>query len=345
MVARLARVFLVCDHCSRRKALDFPDFSALVDPKAVATEDGIPSAEEGQMRGPVTGRRRFAALLAGAVGVVLATTVAVPGAGAAVAQPAPGGYVALGDSFTAGPLVPNQRTDPLGCLRSDRNYPSLVAAARGSSLFRDVSCSGADTGDMTQAQGVTPGPNPPQFDVLTPATALVTLGIGGNDIGFSGIIEECVTLLPWETPCRDRYTAGGTDELTARIAATAPRVAATLAGIRDRSPQARVLVVGYPAIVPDTGRGCWPSVPIGWDDVGYLRAKHKELNAMLAAQAAAAGATYVDAYAASVGRDACASVGRRWVEPLVPGNAAAPFHPNARGMQGVAGVVLAASGP
>ena len=290
---------------------------------------------------PSARRRVVRALLALAVAGI--AVVAAP-AGTASADE-PGRYVALGDSYTAGPLIPNQTLNPLGCLRSDQNYPSEVQRALRFAQFADVSCSGADTGDMTQAQGVTPGPNPPQFDALTPATAHVTLGIGGNDIGFSGIIEECVTLVPWETPCRDRYTAGGTDELTARIAATAPRVAATLAGIRDRSPQARVLVVGYPAIVPDTGRGCWPTVPIGWDDVGYLRAKHKELNAMLAARAAAAGATYVDAYAASVGRDACASVARRWVEPLVPGNAAAPFHPNARGMQGVAGVVLAASGP
>lgn len=301
------------------------------------------------MRGSVSGWRRFVAGTAAAVGLALTGVVAAPG-GVAGGQPAPAGtgdpgYVALGDSFTAGPLIPNQRTDPLGCLRSDRNYPHLVAAALAPASFRDVSCSGADTGDMTAPQGVTPGPNPPQFDALSPATTLVTLGIGGNDIGFSGIIRDCVTLVPWATPCRDRYTAGGTDELSARIARTAPLVAATLDGIRDRSPQTRVLVVGYPAIVPDAGQGCWPTVPIGWGDVGYLRAKHRELNAMLAAQATAAGASYVDAYTPSVGRDACAPLTRRWVEPLVPGTAAAPFHPNARGMEGMAAAVLATAAP
>jgi hypothetical protein len=54
-----------------------------------------------------------------------------------------------------------------------------------------------------------------------------------------------------------------------------------------------------------------------------VRSKHVELNAMLATQAAANGATVVDVYGASGGRDACAGSGTRWVEPYLPGNAAA----------------------
>jgi hypothetical protein len=83
-------------------------------------------------------------------------------------------------------------------------------------------------------------------------------------------------------------------------------------------------------------------MPIGIPDVPYLRAKVKELNAMLAAEAAANGDTYVDVYTASVGHDPCASAGTRWVEPVVPASLAAPVHPNENGMSGVAGVVLAA---
>ncbi len=280
-------------------------------------------------------RRRLALLVA----LVAAAGWSVLPAPAASAQTPPGSYVALGDSFTAGPLIPTQQTNPLGCLRSDRNYPHVFAPASGQPVFRDVSCSGADTDDMFNAQGVTPGPNPPQLDALDANTRLVTLGIGGNDIGFSGIIEDCAAALPWRTPCRDRFTAGGTDEISARIAATAPRVGAVLDAIRARSPQARILVVGYPAILPDSGSGCWPSMPIGWNDVPYLRAKHRELNAMLASQAASHGATYVDVYTPSIGRDACRSSSVRWVEPIIPGNIAAPVHPNARGMAGMAAVV------
>jgi hypothetical protein len=112
-----------------------------------------------------------------------------------------------------------------------------------------------------------------------------------------------------------------------------------LDAVHARSPQARVLVVGYPAIMPDTGSGCWPSMPIAFNDVAYLRAKEKELNAMLAAQAAAHGATYVDTYTPSIGHDVCTSSSVRWVEPIIPGNTAAPVHPNARGMAGMAAAV------
>ena len=101
-------------------------------------------------------------------------------------------YVSLGDSFTSGPLItPQDRAVP-GCLRSDANYPSLIAPDLGLPAFRDVSCSGAQTKDMTQVQDVDPDPdNPPQLDGLDRATKVVTLGIGGNDIGFTDIAKKC----------------------------------------------------------------------------------------------------------------------------------------------------------
>lgn len=288
------------------------------------------------------GRNRLLLAAAAAATCAAAVAVVLP-AGPASAQTA-GRYVALGDSYTAGPLIPNQSLAPLGCLRSDQDYPAEVQRAMGFASFADVSCSGADTGDMTSAQGVTPGPNPPQFDALTPAPTVVTLGLGGNDIGFSSIIESCVTLNPFATPCRDRYVVNGVDELAGRIQATAPKVAGVIQGIHQRAPGAAVFVVGYPAILPDTGFGCWPSLPIGWNDVAYLRSTEKRLNAMLAAQAASNGAVYVDTYGPSIGRDACRGAGTRWVEPLVPANPAAPVHPNARGMDGMAAVVRTAIG-
>ena len=284
---------------------------------------------------PSAPRRVVRALLALAVAGV--AVVAAP-AGTASADE-PGRYVALGDSYTAGPLIPNQTLNPLGCLRSDQNYPSEVQRALRFAQFADVSCSGADTGDMTSPQAVSPGPNPPQFNALTLDTGVVTLGIGGNDIGFSSIIESCATLNPFSTPCRSRYIVGGIDQLAARIQATAPLVASTIQGIHQRSPGATVFVVGYPAILPDTGFGCWPSMPIGFNDVPYLRNTEKGLNAMLAQQAAANGAVYVDVYTPSIGRNACTGSGTRWVEPFIPANPAAPVHPNARGMDGMAAVV------
>jgi lysophospholipase L1-like esterase len=248
-------------------------------------------------------------------------------------------WAGLCDSYAAGPLIPNQQLNPLGCLRSDHNFAHLAAATLGRSLA-DVSCSGAKTDDMTAPQDVTLGPNPPQFNALTTDTQVVTLQIGGNDIGFTSILQNCATANPFAHPCRDRYVVDGRDTLADKIAATAPKIAAVLQGIHARSPGARVFVVNYAAILPETGSGCWPQVPIAFTDVPYLRSVEKKLNAMLAEKAAANGARIVDDYTASIGRDACRSASTRWVEPLVPGNAAAPFHPNARGEAGIAAVVV-----
>ncbi len=249
-------------------------------------------------------------------------------------------YVALGDSYTAGPLIPNQSLSPLGCLRSDHNYPHLVQPGLTTATFTDISCSGATTDDMFAAQSTEIGTNPPQLDALTADTRVVTLGIGGNDIGFTSIIENCVRLNPFD-PCKDDYVHGSTDDISVRIAATAPKVDATIAAIHARAPSARVHVVGYPVILPASGYGCWPTVPITPTDVPYLRSKEIELNTMLAARAAAGGASYVDTYTSSVGHDVCKGTGTKWVEGLVPTSPAAPVHPNALGMQNTARVTLA----
>jgi lysophospholipase L1-like esterase len=260
--------------------------------------------------------------------------------GAAPAHALDPSYVALGDSFTAGPLIPVQ-IPPFGCLKSNNNYAHIAYRSMKFPLFRDPSCSGAQTKHMTQQQNVNPGPNPPQFNSLDKNTRLVSFGIGGNDIGFSEIIENCGSATsPEGSPCQDHYVQNGRDEISERIQATAPKIAAVIQGIRARSPKADIYVVNYLPILPDSGPGCWPQVPVANGDVEYLRAKHKELNAMLATQAGLNGAGVVDAYTAGIGHDACQLPVVRWVEPAVPVNAAAPFHPNLGGMQGTAEVLL-----
>lgn len=259
----------------------------------------------------------------------------------ATAAPDHDDYVALGDSYASGPFIPHQRTDPLGCFRSTRNYASVVAERLGAALT-DVTCGGATTEDMTAPQDVLFGPNPPQLDALGAGTDLVTLTIGGNDIGFADIILTCAQdslLDPFGNPCTRRYTAGGTDGLAARIDALAPKLAAVLQGIEQRAPGARVVVVGYLRILPPS-HGCWPVVPISAGDVPYLDATQRRLNAVLGAQAAAAGASFVDPYPRSLGRDVCRLPGVKWVEGLVPTAPAFPVHPNAAGMRAVAEMVV-----
>lgn len=265
---------------------------------------------------------------------VLAASAALAGSASAAS------YVSLGDSYAAGPFIPSPVL-PLGCLKSDHNYPHLAAPSIGP--LKDPSCSGAKTDDMTNPQSVEiDGPNPPQHNSLEAGTEVVSVTIGGNDIGFSEIAQSCITLNPFSSPCKDKYDSGGKDQIAERIAATAPKVAAVLQGIHSRSPKARVYVVNYPAIFPETGSGCWPQMPISFSDAPYLRAKQQELNAMLATQAANNGAKLGNWYQASIGHDACKSSSVRWVEPLIPNNPAAPIHPNLRGMEGGAAVLVSA---
>jgi lysophospholipase L1-like esterase len=251
-------------------------------------------------------------------------------------------YVALGDSYAAGPLIPLQRTDPTGCLRSTNNYPALLAATLQIRDYTDMSCSGARTVNMTSPQPVALGTNPPQFSALRPDTDLVTLTISGNDMGFSDILATCVRLSttdPLGNPCERQATAGGTDRYAQRIAATAPKLAQVLEGIRARSPHATVLLVGYLRILPPT-LGCYPVLPIARGDVPYLDGLEQRLTAILAGQAAHHGAVFVDSYANSLGRDACQLPGVKWVEGTVPTSPAYPVHPNATGMHAVASLAL-----
>lgn len=282
-------------------------------------------------------RGRLAGIGAGAV---LASGTLLGAAGPATASGGGEHYVALGDSYTAGPLIPHHTGHPALCLRSDHNYPSLVADRIDAASFTDASCSGATTDDMTSAQNLGAGANAPQFDALKPDTTLVTLGIGGNDIGFGSIVVTCGTLSvgdPGGAPCKKKYTAGGSDQIADAIADTGPKITRALAGIRKRSPHARVVVVGYPRILPATGPGCWPLVPIAAGDVRYLAKEEKRLNGMLADRAHDAGAAYAVNYKA--GHDLCEAPSDKWVEGVIPTMPAAPIHPNADGMRAVAGAV------
>jgi lysophospholipase L1-like esterase len=266
-----------------------------------------------------------------------------------------GPYVALGDSYTSGPDIPNQTGSPAGCDRSDRNYPALLAAhlKLSASGIHDVSCSGATIADLTAPQTTENGTNPPQLGALAADTSLVTVGIGGNDLDFSGVLTRCVELDAPGTilgllrhsstdtaPCRTYYTGGGADQIGQKIKTSATELASALARIRGLAPHARVLVVGYPDLLPATdGTACAHTLGITAGDVAYLDTEELALNSMLRQQAAAAHDTYVDTYAPSLGHDACSDAATRWIEPLLPDASAAPLHPNSVGEQGVAEAV------
>ncbi|WP_092530869.1 SGNH/GDSL hydrolase family protein [Amycolatopsis arida] len=267
-------------------------------------------------------------------------------AAAAGAAATPRHYVALGDSYTSGPLIPLQRLGPFGCMRSTSNYPSMLAVALRPRSFTDVSCAGARTEHMFRPQDVTLGRNAPQLDALREGTDLVTLGIGGNDFGvFGRLVGTCPTLRdadPTGAPCREHFTEGGVDAIAALLPGIRDNVAAVLDGIRARAPRAEVLVVGYPRIAPERGH-CPDVLPFAEGDYAWLSSVEEALNAALAAATASRiGMSYVDTYGPSNGHDACQPAGVAWVNgkdrTLFQ---AAEYHPYRAGMAGVASVVRA----
>ena len=275
-------------------------------------------------------------------------TSATVGTPAATAAPR-ASYVALGDSYTAGPDIPSQVGVTAGCKQSSSSYPYLVAEGLRLNLT-DMSCSGATIADLSASQTTSDGTNPAQLSALSAATAVVTLGIGGNDIGWSGAITRCTeldlvpALIPGGaasnvTPCEDYYTSGGTDQIRQKIQAAAGQLAAALSQIRRTAPHARVYVVGYPDLMPGTGGTCAHTLGITQGDITFLNNEETQLNSALRRDAEAAGAGYVETYTPSLGHDACSVPASRWIEPLLPASPAAPMHPNAVGEQGMAAAI------
>ncbi len=287
-------------------------------------------------------KRSTSRLAAALTAIATMTALTALGTGTARAETAaPQVYVALGDSMASGPLV-LPTTGPLACGRSTRNYAHLLAAQLNVQTLRDVTCSGADTSDMSNPQrlsllGVDMGTAPPQFDALSTDTTLVTLTIGGNDAGLIGVAQDCLQLNPTAKSCQSKFIVDGVDTIAQRIDAFGPKLAAVLDVIHQRSPQARVLVTGYGEYIKRGG--CWPLVPVLGKDADWLQGSVDRLNSVIAGQSAAHGAEYVDVRTPSAGHDACRPVGVKWVEGYVPTAPAAPLHPNALGEAAYARII------
>ncbi|WP_185995334.1 discoidin domain-containing protein [Nocardioides campestrisoli] len=291
---------------------------------------------------PPSLRSRLGATLAlGLVGSLAAVVSAPTAAQAAEVPTEPfDSYVALGDSFTAGPLIPPTALAP--CARSTTNYPRMLADRLGLDLT-DVSCSSARTEHMANPQAGILGTARPQFEALRPDTDLVTLGIGGNDGGLFGtLISRCPEVAPTDpdgAPCRDEFTQDGVDTMAAKIAQTKSDVLGVLDGIRARSPYATVAVVGYLRLMPENGSCTNGAVPMTRQDMLWADGLQRQLNTALAEAAAERGARFVDTYGPSRGHDACAGedawVQGKWIDVLK----AMEYHPFASGMDATARLV------
>ena len=252
-------------------------------------------------------------------------------------------YVALGDSYTSGAGLADEVIPTGLCGQSRLSYPYLVAAELDASLD-DASCGGATT-----QNGAEPQPRagdqawPPQLQRLGRQTDLVTVGLGYNDFGFYlAALFGCTTVAssdPTGAPCRAGSEAGGDVDLRTLPPRIGDRVADLLAEVHDRAPDAEVLLVGYPQLVPADG-SC-PQLPLAAGDYAFVREQLTALDDALRDAAEQADARFVDVMRASEGHDICAG-DDAWVSGSRGGpEQAAPYHPFSACQEAVADLVLA----
>jgi lysophospholipase L1-like esterase len=217
-------------------------------------------------------------------------------------------YVALGDSFSSG-VGTGSYTLSSSCRRGVFAYPWLVAQQRaGTTLTSFVACSGATTSSLMANQ----------IGSVTTGTTIVTVTIGGNDIGFADLIVQC-TLGSCSTALDNTRATLDT--------VLRPRLDAVYAAIRSRAMTAKVLVLGYPRLF--SGASCFGTLGISSTERTKANELATALDDLSSRRAALAGVTYVSALTPFTGHAVCSS--SAWVNGLNLFNTVESYHPNRNG--------------
>ena len=242
-------------------------------------------------------------------------------------------YVAMGDSFTAAPYVPLNDV-AYGCNRSSNNYPHLVAQALHIEDLKDRSCTGAQTVDLYDRRQLTSSGQSvaPQFTALSAETDLVTVGIGANNGRLYAKMATVCRKMTKVCPLYDQR-----DQLRAIVDQLQPELVATLGKVRELAPDARVLLIGYPKLLPQRG-DCQRLPRFRAQDRSTFRSMNFRLRLAMREAAAEAGVEFVDFYAASIGHDVCAR--HPWVQGRVGSSRrGAALHPLPAGQAALARLI------
>ncbi|MGF0129825.1 SGNH/GDSL hydrolase family protein [Dietzia cinnamea] len=274
----------------------------------------------------------------------LGATNEIPGSVAgslgSLAEPAYAEYVALGDSYAA---FGDQSGVAAPCGRSASNYPGLLDANPAVGELTDVTCGGAVTEDLFEAQH--PGVAP-QLEALDEDTDLVTLSIGGNDVGF-GTIVGCITRqgpfapLPASATCESQV--GGTVQNGInRVFGENGAVDGVYDAIAAAAPNATVIATQYMPLMPDEGETCAFTEQLNPADVQWAREVTDQINDAVAVAAQRSGHVAVMPVDDAVDRSACAPNNKRWTDFTGEAPGSAPMHPTALGQQAMAAAIAAA---
>lgn len=254
---------------------------------------------------------RLARILAGAAAVTAAVVLgAVLPAAAAGAN-----YVALGDSYSSGVGTGDYYSDGTSCDRSPEGYPALWAAAHGTSSFTLAACSGAKTGDVLSGQ----------LGGLSSATTLVTITIGGNDAGFSTVMEDCI--LDSDSGCVSEVNSAEN-----YIKTTLPGLLDNVySSIRSHAPNASVVVLGYPRFYQVPG-----SCIVGLSDTKRtaINGGADQLDTTISGEVAKySGFHFADVRSAFSAHEICSS-GTSWLHSVDWTDITESYHPTSAGYSG-----------
>lgn len=284
--------------------------------------------------------RSFGGIIIGAILALTVMSAATP------AQASPSLYVALGDSFSAGPgsgIVPGQPLEDqsvyeagtLGkCERSSVAYPMLLANAKSMAL-RNVACGGATVNSVLNTGQFG---EPAQIDAVTSDATLVTLTLGGNDIGFTDIVS-CVV----QSECTN--TSSAIQSANTSLMTLQTKLQTVLSAAHTKAPTAKIVVGGYPKVLPSAGQAAWGC--IGWlsnAEQAIVNTLQVSLNAAIqAAVSNVSNVVYLDAFASDspfmtrdllgLTSDACSLSTSRKINGIRLDFPNGSFHPNGLGQQ------------
>jgi lysophospholipase L1-like esterase len=252
-------------------------------------------------------------------------------------------YVALGDSYSSGEGVPpyDADSDTKGdrCHRSKGAYSRLLnlPGVRFERSF--FACSGAVTADVLHRRYQS---EPPQITRPQLRRAdLVTISIGGNDAAFSEVVAKCARAFP--VPC---WRGRAARKIHQRIAALGPTLVATYRQIREHAPRAKIVILGYPNLMPKADQTCGKLKSLFSTPARkFMRAEGGQLSEVTAAAARQADVRYLDVRQEFADHEFCAP--DEWVHFLVRGKgkevvSKASFHPTADGQAAYARILARA---
>jgi lysophospholipase L1-like esterase len=240
---------------------------------------------------------------------VLALVVGAPSAAATTVN-----YVALGDSYSSGVGAGSYTSSSGSCLRSTNAYSQLWANAHSPTSYVSVACSGAKTTDV----------NANQLSALNSNTTLVSITIGGNDVGFATVMEDCVLY--------------GTDTCVSEVNAAENQARTQLPGwldttyngIRSHAPNAHVVVLDYPRFYHDV----WYCVGLSSTSRQKINEGADVLDGVIQAAASRHGFAFADVRPAFANGHEICDGSASWLHSVDWSNLTQSYHPTAAGQSG-----------